>query len=211
MKAIIAIDFAHYPNTLERMLVINTPAVFPIVWRILRPMLDPVTASKIEIYDSGSWQSRLLELVDADQLPAEYGGTCSCPNGCIPRPQFDEKATVSSRDKLVRRMPCPPEGGELAWSFLSIDHDIKFSVEFEPVASSEKTTIHALGKCDSHHFPVSNAHKSTQHGHWVVTWDNTYSFFTSKDVHFSLKVTELVTISQAEESIHTEPSASIEP
>jgi hypothetical protein len=44
-------------------------------------MLDENTVSKIHILGS-NYQKQLLELVDADQLPKIYGGTCECPNGC---------------------------------------------------------------------------------------------------------------------------------
>lgn len=37
--------------------------------------------SKIEILGY-SYQKKLLELIDAENLPVEFGGTCACKGGC---------------------------------------------------------------------------------------------------------------------------------
>ena len=46
------------------------------MWRVIKAFLDPQLASKVEIYSSHKevWQKRLLEFIDLDQLPHEYGG-----------------------------------------------------------------------------------------------------------------------------------------
>jgi hypothetical protein len=39
-------------------------------------LLDDVTANKIKIYSTREeWEPILKEMIDADQLPPEYGGT----------------------------------------------------------------------------------------------------------------------------------------
>ena len=64
-------------QSLNRFIVINAPAAFSAVWRIIRTFIDPRTATKVEIFASRKqvWQARLLELIDADHLPSDYGGT----------------------------------------------------------------------------------------------------------------------------------------
>ena len=48
--------------------------------------LDPVTASKIEIYSHVPTE-RLLELLPAESLPTEYGGKCTEEyRACVPWP-----------------------------------------------------------------------------------------------------------------------------
>ena len=44
-------------------------------WSIVSAWIDPVTRAKFIILGS-DYQEKLLELIDADQLPVEYGGTC---------------------------------------------------------------------------------------------------------------------------------------
>ena len=42
-----------YPETVHRLLLVNTPAVFPMAFRLLRPWMDPETAEKVQVL-SGS-------------------------------------------------------------------------------------------------------------------------------------------------------------
>ena len=133
--------------------------------------------SQIEIFGT-DFKPRLLELIDADQLPVEYGGTCTCEGGCVPKPQFEEKAVVPARDKVERRIACAEAGGELAWFFSTVGNDVKFSVEFQPSADgAAKVEVVGLGKCNSHHFPVSGVHTSNAPGEWIVTWGAQFRVF----------------------------------
>ncbi|KAJ3353986.1 cytosolic factor, phosphatidylinositol/phosphatidylcholine transfer protein [Entophlyctis luteolus] len=73
----------YYPETLGTMFLINAPLVFQGVWKIVKGMLDENTVAKISIL-GGSYQKELLQVIDAENLPAEYGGTCTCTGagGC---------------------------------------------------------------------------------------------------------------------------------
>ena len=51
---------------------------------IIRPFLNEATANKVRIVggsDGSQWAKTLLEEIDADQLPAHYGGTMTDPDG----------------------------------------------------------------------------------------------------------------------------------
>jgi CRAL/TRIO domain len=49
---------------------------FSASWRLIKGWLDPRTASKIEVISSKDQaKKKLLELIDVDQLPSDYGGT----------------------------------------------------------------------------------------------------------------------------------------
>ena len=54
-----------------------------IAYAFLRPFLHERTANKVMIYshDSEEWKRVLLTYIDADQLPACYGGTVTDPDG----------------------------------------------------------------------------------------------------------------------------------
>ena len=45
------------------------------MWSLIKPFLDPKTQGKVTILGS-DYQQELLKFIDADQLPAEYGGSC---------------------------------------------------------------------------------------------------------------------------------------
>jgi hypothetical protein len=66
-----------YPETMGRFYIINAPWGFSTVWGIIKPWLDPVTVSKIDVLGSG-YKTKLLEQIPAENLPKEYGGTCTC-------------------------------------------------------------------------------------------------------------------------------------
>jgi hypothetical protein len=70
-----AIDSICFPETMNKMLIVNAPMFFPPTWRLIKGWLDPRTSSKIEVISGkSSMEKRLLELVAAEQLPKDYGG-----------------------------------------------------------------------------------------------------------------------------------------
>ncbi|KAI9343530.1 CRAL-TRIO domain-containing protein [Obelidium mucronatum] len=72
----------YYPETLGRMFIINAPLLFQGVWTAVKGMLDEATVAKISILGA-NYKAALLDAVDAANLPAEYGGACTCGGaGC---------------------------------------------------------------------------------------------------------------------------------
>lgn len=71
-----AIDSVCFPETMSKMLIVNAPTYFSATWGIIKGWLDARTAAKIEVISSrATMEKRLLEFIDADQLPRDYGGT----------------------------------------------------------------------------------------------------------------------------------------
>ena len=71
-----AVDSLCFPETMSKMFIINCPMFFSASWRLIKGWLDPRTTSKIEVISSKDMaKKKLLELVDEDQLPSDYGGT----------------------------------------------------------------------------------------------------------------------------------------
>jgi hypothetical protein len=63
--------------------IINAPTTFTAMWAVMKPWLAKETVDKIDILGS-SYESELLQVVDAENLPASLGGTCTCEDcgGC---------------------------------------------------------------------------------------------------------------------------------
>jgi len=78
------IDSDYYPETLHQMFVVNAGSGFKLLWNSVKGFLDTKTASKIHVLGT-KFQSKLLEVVDASQLPEFLGGTCTCASegGCL--------------------------------------------------------------------------------------------------------------------------------
>nr|XP_023917876.1 phosphatidylinositol/phosphatidylcholine transfer protein SFH12-like isoform X2 [Quercus suber] len=78
------IDGDNYPETLNRMFIINAGAGFRMLWSTVKSFLDPQTTAKIHVLGN-KFQSKLLEIIDASELPEFLGGTCTCADkgGCM--------------------------------------------------------------------------------------------------------------------------------
>ncbi|GMH13452.1 hypothetical protein Nepgr_015293 [Nepenthes gracilis] len=78
------IDNDNYPETLYRMYIINAGSGFRLLWNTVKSFLDPKTAAKIHVLGN-KFQSKLLEVIDASELPEFFGGTCTCTDrgGCM--------------------------------------------------------------------------------------------------------------------------------
>ena len=70
-----AIDSLCFPETMNKMFIVNSPKFFTATWNIIKGWIDQRTANKVEVLSSRKvWEKKLLEYVDADQLPSDYGG-----------------------------------------------------------------------------------------------------------------------------------------
>ena len=72
----------HYPERCGHIYIVNVPTWFSWVWNLIKPMIDPVTRAKTHIVRGKSQvTAALAEHIEMDQLPAEYGGTCTTKLG----------------------------------------------------------------------------------------------------------------------------------
>ncbi|XP_009378652.1 phosphatidylinositol/phosphatidylcholine transfer protein SFH3 isoform X2 [Pyrus x bretschneideri] len=78
------IDGGNYPESLNRMFIINAGSGFRLLWNTVKSFLDPKTTAKINVLGN-KYQSKLLEIIDASELPEFLGGTCTCADkgGCM--------------------------------------------------------------------------------------------------------------------------------
>ena len=70
------IDSLCFPETMNKMIILNAPRFFSATWTIIKGFIDARTAAKIELFSSTSAAEKCLkELIDVDQIPKDYGGT----------------------------------------------------------------------------------------------------------------------------------------
>ncbi|KAG1690212.1 hypothetical protein DVH05_028286 [Phytophthora capsici] len=101
----------HYPQRSFRIFIVNVPSWFGIAWKGLKPLMNEATRAKTSILTEGETAGALLEVIDAQNLPEEYGGKCACVGGCEENSTYQklQRALVDS----VRE--CRPfECGDLA-------------------------------------------------------------------------------------------------
>jgi hypothetical protein len=98
---------------LNRFIFINAPSFFASIWHLVRPLVDPHTASKVDIFASKKvWQARLLDLIGADHLPSDYGGTA---------PPQVERFLKLTKEKYLRRQVTYPIFLRFSWSVALFD------------------------------------------------------------------------------------------
>jgi hypothetical protein len=97
-------DQARYPERLGVLLVINAPRVISILWRMISPLLDSVTKSKIKIISaSDDWQSILKGFISEDQIPKMFGGTANnlTPEEAVESHRFQPPDFPSNPDEAL--------------------------------------------------------------------------------------------------------------
>ena len=150
MRTIAALDQQYYPESLGKTFVINAPWIFPALWKLVKVMLDPVTADKVSVLGS-DYRDVLRERFDPKDLPAEYGGECRCEGGCIP--VFTEQqalAVVEEAERALQlheltlaagqvhtvKLQTGEFGGTFSYYFKSHKADVGFQASFTPARPS---------------------------------------------------------------------------
>ncbi len=134
IKRMVRIDSAHYPETLGKMLLINVPGFFSLVYALVTPFLDERTQKKIEIIASpAAWKARLNELVPSDRLPTEYGGNLVLPSGSV-FPATRTKKSVLPAGSVLRETIPVVAGQTLQLKWHVRPGDIRFAVYWLPGA-----------------------------------------------------------------------------
>ncbi|WMV55103.1 hypothetical protein MTR67_048488 [Solanum verrucosum] len=84
LQCLQGVDGNNYPESLCRMYIINAGSGFRLLWNSVKSFLDPKTTAKINVLGN-KYQSKLLEIIDASELPEFLGGTCTCEDkgGCM--------------------------------------------------------------------------------------------------------------------------------
>ena len=120
VKQLASIDQNHYPERMGRVYIINTGAMFSLVWRGITPWLDRNTASKFRILSSEKeWKPVFEQEIGLDQLPPLYGGTndsyqgvMGIPFGCVETaPEGREGGLLRQHSAEVNFAPDIPAPG----------------------------------------------------------------------------------------------------
>mmetsp|Transcript_12725 Transcript_12725/g.16724 ORF Transcript_12725/g.16724 Transcript_12725/m.16724 type:complete len:401 (+) Transcript_12725:139-1341(+) len=158
-----------YPELMGKTYIVNAPFFFVGVWRIIRSWIDQRTASKIEI-SSGCDSEKLLEVIDPDVLPVEYGGNAV---GKIPKSSnalYSNLGRASSHTKQVELKA----GEEFIVQFFTNFSGIQYTVSFKPAGKKKvnqvKTAVSDTST-DSGLFSMEEIYSIP--GQYTIKWKNT--------------------------------------
>merc|ERR1712070_1195735 len=74
-KKITKITNQHYPERCQKILIVNSPMAFAMVWKIIKPWIAPATSEKVLICRAGNDTSvAMKEQIGMNEMPKEYGG-----------------------------------------------------------------------------------------------------------------------------------------
>ncbi|NXA37991.1 S14L2 protein, partial [Eudromia elegans] len=70
----------NYPESLKRLLIVKAPKIFPVAYNLIKHFLSEDTRKKVVVLGS-NWKEVLQKYIDPEQIPVEYGGTLTDPDG----------------------------------------------------------------------------------------------------------------------------------
>lgn len=170
---------------------------------------------------SQKWLPKLLDHCDASQLPAHFGGTQTDPDGnpmCVTKINYGGKvpeawyltncalednpnaiaaedfteATIKKGGRLRLEFKCTEPDRVLRWEFRTVDHDIRFGVKYVDQSSGEETVEVDLGRVPSHQLDEVGFIACQVNCTYVVLFDNSYSYFTTKRIRYAVQMVENV-------------------
>mmetsp|Transcript_881 Transcript_881/g.1373 ORF Transcript_881/g.1373 Transcript_881/m.1373 type:complete len:534 (+) Transcript_881:241-1842(+) len=162
LKDLSTLDQLCFPECLNRLIVINAPAAFSAFWAIAKTFIDARTAEKVEIYSSrkARWQKRLLELIPAEELPSDYGGTNS--------PYSEYFRSFTTDPELVRQFTLPVTVQRATSSF-KVKDNIKLAegecMELIGFTRSSKVGTFTVVAGDKVHQTVRVTHEESEISH----------------------------------------------
>ncbi|XP_045441672.1 SEC14-like protein 2 isoform X2 [Pipistrellus kuhlii] len=161
-----------------------------------------------------NWKEVLLKYISADQVPVEYGGTMTDPDGnpkCKSKINWggDIPKTYYVRDQLKQQYEHSVQisrasshqveyeilfpGCVLRWQFASEGSDIGFGIFLktkmgERQKAGEMTEVLPSQRYNAHLVPEDGSLTCSTAGIYVLRFDNTYSYIHAKKVSFTVEV-----------------------
>lgn len=75
VKEAASLTAQHYPERSGGIFVINAPVFFDIIWKVIKPIVDPSTLEKVKVIrGKDKILAALRERIPLNQIPPEYGG-----------------------------------------------------------------------------------------------------------------------------------------
>jgi len=187
-RAIAKIAQENYPEMMGRIYIVNVPWAFSIFWKIITPMLQPFTLSKIQVLGA-EWKDKLKDGIELSNLPDYLGGSCSehkSSGGCVQLVDPDEgftKVVVGARSQHELKIKLEAKSELVSWEFRLDSNNIGFGVTYEGEDKKE-TVIEESSKHEASIDLISGGAKVTGPGTLKLTWDNSFSLLTGKTIFY---------------------------
>ncbi|CAL1296156.1 unnamed protein product [Larinioides sclopetarius] len=199
----------NYPEFLKKIYIINASVYFTIAFPIIKRILSGAVIDKIEVYGKEGWQQLLLDVIDADVLPAFLGGNRTDPDGnpnCnsfivhsgpIPEKYYLTKdfskmmakegatcITIDRQSKVKIPVSVQYDGSILNWEYEVRSNDIGFGLSSE-MGESELIPVH---KVETELKSETGRYRCKSADTYYIIFDNSYSWFNSKEICYRIWV-----------------------
>ncbi|XP_069353540.1 SEC14-like protein 4 isoform X2 [Eulemur rufifrons] len=208
-----AILEANYPEMLKNLIIVRASRLFPVAFNLVKTFMSEETRRKIVILGN-NWKQELTKFISPDQLPVDFGGTMTDPDGnpkCLTkinyggevpktyyrrnqvRAQYEHTKSVGRGSSLQVENEILFPGCVLRWQFASDGGDIGFGVFLktrmeERQRAGEMTEVLPSQHYNAHLVPEDGSLTCLKTGVYVLRFDNTYSLVHAKKVSYTVEV-----------------------
>ncbi|KAG8185545.1 hypothetical protein JTE90_017551 [Oedothorax gibbosus] len=202
-----------FPERMKAVFLINAPTPLKMPYRVIKSFLAPETQEKIQFFAAEGWQEKLLELIDADVLPAFMGGTRTDPDGnpycktivmqmgAIDKSYYLDQNSENSLANVpgVNTVLLPRSstkkillhvgnvGSVIEWELEVKAGNIGFRLFYEETPDV-MTQVVVLDKVDAKDCVVTGMYDCEKCGNYYAEFDNSYSWFKSKEILYIFKI-----------------------
>ncbi|XP_054709791.1 SEC14-like protein 2 [Uloborus diversus] len=213
---------ANYPERMKTTYFLNVPTYFNLVLNLSKPFLSENTLKKFKVFGK-DYKKALLQDIDADILPKYLGGNRTDPDGnprCetiihyggfVPPENYVVKNSTKSLEeeegviclKVPRQSSClvdiavKEKDIKVEWTFETPTKDIAIGFYYRK-NNGELEELVPIEKVFCHLVPESGTFICEKPGVYVLKFDNTYSWISSKKVFYK------ITLSPAHENTDDE-------
>ena len=195
------IEEMHYPEIVHKGFLVRAPRIFPTIYALVKPFIDPNTRDKLEVLGGSNWKERLLEFIPAENLLVDYGGKVKredsdvCWAGYVPKELYKENDVslqhqfVKAGKKFTLEAQCPKANMELSWVFITENHDIAFAV-YHHGENGELDEVVPGERVQAHHGNIEGTVVCEKPGVYVLEWDNSFSWTRGKNLRYKFELVE---------------------
>jgi len=141
LKDMASMDNQNYPEFIHRVYCVNAPWIFPTLYGLAKPLLDPETKRKIQVVPRKPQKvlATLKQDFELEKINIKYGGKESTPlpelRGVEVKEGHEhekEEQKIQAGETLeISRELGDPKGGRVMWGYHVESHDVKFGVEWK--------------------------------------------------------------------------------
>ncbi|XP_002730396.2 SEC14-like protein 2 [Saccoglossus kowalevskii] len=200
----------NYPESLKVIYIVRAPKIFPVIYALIKPILDERVRKKIQVLGQ-NFQSALLKDIPAESLPVHWGGTMTdpktgdpkCPSlvnpgGTIPQKFYIQEIQVPEdknlesqtiKKKFDLTFEVTKKDSAIRYVFKTEGGDIGLAV-FLQIGSKEMKPLKELEKHNSHLVYEDGSFDCPEPGTYILRFDNSHSWTKNKTLHYFAEVIE---------------------